>query len=334
MDKNLHIVIQIWVIWIAVLCSSGAYGQNLFPNPDFENYTTCPLGYDQLSGLSDWSAGNAATPDYFNCSFYGSSTQGLPSSGSGVVGLWGGANHPDCTTSGFAENITATLNSKLISGDLYDLAFDLQIDDLGWLSNSPNECMGVGFYFYESTNPPILTGTCCPAVNPQVLIPALAIQKGNYIRFSSSILALGNWDRVLVGVFCTPQTNSTNCLSYASNKMYFNIDNLSLTKASILELETEVSPIEAYAPDQLFAELFPNPTSTQANIQVDLPTSGWVSVSCVDMAGQKIWDKGFELNKGENHIGLNANELSKGMYIIRLIEQRTGKQLYFRWIIQ
>jgi hypothetical protein len=37
------------------------------PNPSFDNFTTCPVGFSQFSGfVSNWVNPNTATPDYMN----------------------------------------------------------------------------------------------------------------------------------------------------------------------------------------------------------------------------------------------------------------------------
>ncbi|TAE49586.1 MAG: hypothetical protein EAZ89_14045, partial [Bacteroidetes bacterium] len=82
------------VLCFCIIIVSGSllktFSQNLFPNPDFEQYSVCPAAYGQWSVISGWQSGNGATPDYFNCGFYGPAVSGQASQGSGVVGFWGG----------------------------------------------------------------------------------------------------------------------------------------------------------------------------------------------------------------------------------------------------
>ena len=320
MDYILHGYWKLWLILFAA-CLNGitpSSAQNLFPNPDFENYLSCPTGYDQINKLSDWSSGNTASPDYFNCTFTGTSAQAVPSQGSGVIGLWGGANHPSCPGSGFAENIVANLTQTLTPGKLYDLAFDVQIDGNGTMTNAPNACMDLGFYFYESANPPNLSNSCCPSVWPQISIPAQVLIQGSYIRFTSSLIATANWDRVLISPMCNTNTTDASCAVYATNKLYYNLDNVSLQEAAILDLQPNLAsknPPES----AIDFSIFPNPASDHAILQVDLPVNDRIRVSCTDMAGRIVWKEAYDMQVGKQEVVLPISQLSKGIYHIKVL---------------
>lgn len=215
---------------------SPSYGQNLLFNPGFETSSACPTGYNQTSYLSQWQSGNSGSPDYFNCVFYGNVAAGVPSEGNGLIGFWGGPNHASCPGSGLAENIDGPLLMPLTPGKTYTLSFDLQIDGTGNLTNPPNDCMNFGFYFYQSSNPPLLSGVCCPTVTPQVSVSGSLVQQGIYKRFSEDFTPAYAYDRVLIGAFCQSQTSNPACSSYSGKKMYFNLDNMTLEEETLLPL--------------------------------------------------------------------------------------------------
>ncbi len=43
--------------------------QNLVPNPNFEDYSSCPTGEGQIDVLDDWYSPTAGTPDFFHGCF-------------------------------------------------------------------------------------------------------------------------------------------------------------------------------------------------------------------------------------------------------------------------
>ncbi|MEM7373720.1 MAG: hypothetical protein AAF587_34175 [Bacteroidota bacterium] len=219
---------------LCFLCPLFSIGQNLFQNPDFEQYQNCPNAYNQLGQLQHWQSGNQATPDYFNCGFSGSFVQGTASQGSGVIGLWGGPNHPNCPGSGYAENIQSPLTQAILPGKQYLLSFDIQLD-----VGTSNDCMMFGFYFFNSQSSLNLTGDCAPNLSPQISVAGSAIGVGNYTHFDFYFSPDQTFDQVLISPFTTSATNTPSCSSYSNNRMYLNLDNLSLTEQVVLPLQIE-----------------------------------------------------------------------------------------------
>lgn len=221
---------------LGVFCigSFFSFGQNLFQNPGFEQYYACPNSYNQMGQVQHWQSGNQATPDYFNCGFSGSLVQGTASQGSGVVGLWGGPNHPNCTGGGYAENVVSTLSQAIVPGKQYLLSFDIQID-----TGTPNDCMMMGFYFFNTQSAPSLTGTCAPSVQPQVSIACSSISNSAYTHVDFFFSPDQIFDQVLISPFTTSHTSDPACSSYSTNRMYLNLDNLSLTEEIVLAVDIE-----------------------------------------------------------------------------------------------
>ena len=68
-------------------------------------------------------------------------------------------------------------------------------------------------------------------------------------------------------------------------------------------------------------ELFPNPTTGDANLKLQLEQSGKVSVKVYDIAGQVVVNS-FEgwMNNGENAVAIEGHSrLSHGIYIVSVI---------------
>ncbi|MDX1906792.1 MAG: hypothetical protein SF053_07130 [Bacteroidia bacterium] len=272
--------------WLGVI-SSDLPAQNLFPNPSFEQYTTCPSSYNQVSRLQHW-APAMGTPDFFNCAFSGVTARSVPSLGTGSVGIWGGRGYTTCAGGVYAEMITAALVSPLQAGMPYELSADVQIDGLGTGSTSPNACTRLGFYFYHSSQPPTLSGTCSPALVPQVSIPCSDFQQGNYQTFTWFFTPAQEYDRVLIGIFDNPGYQGATCTNYASNRMYLNLDRLLLQASSILAAaQPELTATQEGSVTRLSWEL-PEGTWTAGNMYIS--DSHHTDTVSLDMVVSEWWD--------------------------------------------
>lgn len=213
--------------------------QNLFLNPDFEEFEECPDSYSGInkSQCTDWKC-IAGSPDYFNCSFYGvhaGKIFGTPSSGTGVVGMWGLINNLYCDGELQRESIAANLVEPLIPCETYRVTFDIRLDTAGPASNLGfgHDCLDFGFYFYKGSDPNVCGNSCgCWNVQPQVSIPSSWIPENDYITFSFEFIAEDNFDKVTVGPFCNENMFLAGCIAPQDNfgpfSLYFNVDNLFL----------------------------------------------------------------------------------------------------------
>ena len=219
-------------------CSLPA--QNLFPNPDFESYVDCPVSYSgiNLGQCSAWQC-IAGSPDYFNCAFYGvpaGQAFGSPSSGKGVVGMWGLINNLFCNGALQRESISAHLTEPIIRCETYKLTCDIRLDIAGPASipGYGHDCLDFGFYFYKGADPNTCFNSCgCWNVEPQVSFSSALIPYKKYITLTYNFVAEDNFDKVAIGPYCNAKMNSNICLAPLDNSgpftLYFNIDNLSLT---------------------------------------------------------------------------------------------------------
>jgi hypothetical protein len=56
---------KIYVILICLLNFNFVLGQNLVPNPSFENHNYCTISDYFITSIQDWKSPNSGTPDYF-----------------------------------------------------------------------------------------------------------------------------------------------------------------------------------------------------------------------------------------------------------------------------
>lgn len=222
---------------LAMFLPYSSDGQNILPNPGFESHNTCPSGIGNMPGyVNDWDRANTASPDYGNCGFTGNSAiRFTPRTGSGVIGMWGGASHPSCATSAYSEAIRATLTTPMTIGQSYTVSLAVRVDGVGSSTSTPNDCVDFGMYFYNSASPPPTAGWCCLPVSPQWAISGGTIQDGVYTLFTGTVSATGNFDRVIIGPFCNANTGGASCSSYSTARMYFNLDDVNTQQSVVLD---------------------------------------------------------------------------------------------------
>lgn len=97
--------------------------------------------------------------------------------------------------------------------------------------------------------------------------------------------------------------------TYADNYIYY----LSVTKDLILDFGiTEVSTISGVS-------IYPNPASSQANVEMSLATTQNVTIHVYNMIGQDVYAKNYgSLNAGDHHFTINTASYHSGIYFISI----------------
>ena len=108
-------IVKIFVV-IFVTNFAICYGQNLIPNPSFEEFLSCPTSTDIKQAIH-WENPNLKTPDYLNtCNTIYNLFKQTPKSGNGFVGIFVAGNEG-------REYIQVKLKESLISGKKYELRY-------------------------------------------------------------------------------------------------------------------------------------------------------------------------------------------------------------------
>jgi hypothetical protein len=71
--------------------------------------------------------------------------------------------------------------------------------------------------------------------------------------------------------------------------------------------------------------LYPNPTNGEFNLSINSQTAVEASLIITNLMGQSVENINLQLNQGENFINMNESHLSKGIYLINLINEATGE---------
>ncbi len=70
--------------------------------------------------------------------------------------------------------------------------------------------------------------------------------------------------------------------------------------------------------------LYPNPTSGQVNLAIDLSQQGEFTISILNYVGQFIEMNTVQLNAGQNALNLDLSTQPKGVYIVNIQDEATG----------
>ena len=190
---------------VFVLVTCALYAQNLVPNPNFENFSTCPTMPGQIAVVNSWTSvqGSNDSPDYFHtCSspslvgvpmnYAGVET---PASGNAYVGLvqyW--PSHPGGNVN-YREYIMCQLITPLQAGVEYAVRFKYSLSDNSMWSSS-----AFGIYFSNTmvTGP----GPNNPLpVTPQLMVTTQMNQQNGWEQIDFTYTATGGEQWMVMGNF-------------------------------------------------------------------------------------------------------------------------------------
>lgn len=129
---KLNILLCIQAIVVLGMVWTGSLGQNLVPNPSFEEYLVCPATISQLGLARNWYNPSRSTPDYYNACT-DSIAISVPSNqlgyqaartGTGYAGIYLWINpdrEPDKIP--YREYVQISLKDHLLKGKVYHVEF-------------------------------------------------------------------------------------------------------------------------------------------------------------------------------------------------------------------
>ncbi len=182
--------------------------QNLFSNPDFELYSSCPTMNSQCALATDWIE-VVQSADYMNCLFTGWSGQTIIGAESGT-GYMGFATYGSSNAS---ESVGQTLVAPLVTGTSYSITFWAKKSPSGFYSQN---CSGVEFYGWVGN--PVSGGSSvgvCPSTFP-----------GSFLLGSSTMVTNDLWQQFQVD-FTAPANIDfvAMCTGCANCPEYIHVDN-------------------------------------------------------------------------------------------------------------
>jgi gliding motility-associated-like protein len=220
-------------------CITFSPGQNLVPNPSFEDHIACPTLGGQIQpptapaiSVSNWSKPSCGSSDYFHScgapnfsvpnNFFGHQPARTGSAYAGGYMLFGNAN-------GCREYVQTQLTSTLTAGHQYYVSFWVSLADWqpGELSALNQVAAYLGPAYVDSPATAQLS-----FINPQIINTANYIgDTANWVKIAGTFVANGTESWIILGNFSSfaGQTSQVITGSVTSNKPYYFIDDVCVT---------------------------------------------------------------------------------------------------------
>lgn len=217
---------------ILLTCVTTAIsGQNLVPNPDFEQYDLCPNGDGQLYQAIGWVNPTQSSPDYYNTCSGAIALTGVPSnwlgyqvphSGDGYTGIFGyNENVPDGR-----EYLQIPLLAPLEANQTYLVSFYVSLADISSLAINDLEIhlSDTLISWFEMTN--------IPNINPSIRSKITLNNFKEWILISGCYAAKGGESYMTIGNF--DPDNSTTLIKVPTGSLQkvsaYYIDDVSVIK--------------------------------------------------------------------------------------------------------
>ncbi|MEO6166946.1 MAG: PKD domain-containing protein, partial [Chitinophagales bacterium] len=224
--KSLHINLLTTIILL--IGSFSSYSQNIVPNPGFESYSVCPIGFSEFNGhVTDWIDPSTASPDYMN-SCANPFPAGVPTNGVGYQQTHGGSAYAGCYLTGgglYTEYIQVQLTTPLVAGSSYEFKMYVVLHN-----NSNKATDDIGAYISETAPSSGGTGYLSGSPEPQIINPFgnVITDTLNWQLISGIFTATGGEQYLTLGHFKPDAQTTFVTLPYGSQGSYYYFDDISV----------------------------------------------------------------------------------------------------------
>ncbi len=77
--------------------------------------------------------------------------------------------------------------------------------------------------------------------------------------------------------------------------------------------------------NELSAVVFPNPALENTNLQIEIPAPGNLHMALYDATGRVVTEENRQVSEGTNRISINLQGISRGTYLLRAIDLKSGR---------
>ena len=288
---------KIFIVAILLGFSVVGWGQNLVPNPSFEDTTSCPPYFGEFN-VVDWYSPNTASPDLFHsCSI---SNAGVPQNGFGwqyprTGNAYVGGHTSDFGGNDAREYIQCQLINPMVTGEDYEVMFYVSRTD-----SSTKACDNLGAYF--SVNPITSSNILYFNVSPQVVsTPNVPITNDTgWVQIIDTITANSNFQYLTIGVFTDDaNTNWVPVQGGWESEAHYYYDDISVK---------QVTSNSIHENQNIQISIYPNPSSGIVNIESDDIIEQYVVYSSLGKVVSVVKD----LNKKLHQVSFE--NFSSGVY--------------------
>jgi len=308
MKKILYIFIQI----IALNC----IGQNLVPNPSFEQYTICPDSWSELSNCLSWNS-FSGSPDYYNeCTpyqppvgyYFGCPNNYMgfqyPHSGNAHIGVFTFFNQ----LLNQREFIGTQLLLPLSVGQKYFISFYVNLGGQGQATIASNK-MGVKFSTvpYSFSNPTPINNIA------HFYTDSIITDTAKWTKISGSFIADSAYSYIMIGNFFNDSLTDTLNLAPTNNVYaYYYLDDVCISTDS-LYCENWLG-VKEQSVNKEDVTIYPNPCTNKLNVQFNNVPNEYTTISILDITGKTI----MQTQTTENEFTFNTGKLAKGLYLVKV----------------
>lgn len=255
------------LLTLLLLLPCVGFGQNLVPNPSFEDTVSCPFWAGDIEKASGWI--RCGSSDYFHsCNL---SDWGVPNNVFGYQPATSGIAYAGFLT--YANNlgndrefVACSISTPLTIGTKYYVSFNvaLSLNDLGAQSNCASDKIGAMFttYFYNCDT---LLTTPFITNNPPVFTDAIITDSLNWTQITGSFVADSVYTYLVIGnFFDDANTDTIKFFNDFMDHAYYYLDDVCLSTDSAYcaaFVGVEEKPIEH------ILKIYPNPTTGQFTVQ-------------------------------------------------------------------
>ncbi len=298
-----------------------ASGQNLVPNPSFEEYSECPNNPGQIDRAQNWYAPTTGSSDYFNsCFTTGGVNMGVPSNrlgyqepstGEAYAGL---ILFESAGTLVYREYLQCQLVQPLVLGQSYYFSVNVALAD-----SAIYTMRDFGVHF--SSDSVLSNNFQNLQVIPQITYSGGTYFDNNWLTISGEYMAFGNEQFMTLGYFednTSLDTVSTgNSMDFTSNDVcYVYIDDACLSRT--YDDCDKLNNINVRFGNSINA--YPNPATN--HVKVDLPFNTILEAQLLGNVLSKPLPLRFSQIERTVHCSIPA--VPNGVYQLRIItDQQT-----------
>lgn len=313
MDK----LVKILTTLILLCFSSIGMGQNLVPNPSFEDTVSCPTADNQINKTFGWTNYSDQSPDYFNsCS---------SNSDVSVPNNWGGYQQPAsgnayCAVSAFFLNtpnkreiIGQNLLENLVIGTKYFFSMKVNLS-ISSVASSSYACNKLGVRFstvsYSTSNPAPINNFA------HVWSDSIITDTLNWTTVFGSFIADSAYGYIAIGNFFTDSNTDTLKISTGTPTFifaYYYIDDVCVSTDSSFAANYVYTGIQEEQLKDNF-NIYPNPI-TNNYFQINQTFTAPYDLIIYNSLGQQLYK---EKNITTNNKIIDATLFSKGILFLNI----------------